>query len=158
MIFRRRTVFFLALSLLALGTPASRADSWFKEARQIRREADATEPRAKKFQIVPIFNFTPKLVTAGAFFQDNGERVIVREVRIRASAPVKRSNGQVVLERRERTQHYTGEPTLSKWWREPWDAGYFDYTVTATYKGNVYEATFRITADGAKVLPAGRSI
>jgi hypothetical protein len=148
--FRYRKIFVLALCLAA--PLVGRAGSWFQEARDIRKQADASAPRSQKFEILPIFNFTPELVSAGAFFQDKGQRVIVRDVKIHLSAPMKRAKGEIVREERERTQHYTGEPTWSGWWREPWKAGYFDYTVTATYKGNVYETSFRISPEGAKVM------
>ena len=155
--FRVQISFVVGLALCGAVPEVGRAESWFQEARAIRKQADAAEPRSKTFEILPIFNFTPELVSAGAFFQDQGERVIVREVKIRVSTPVKRSNGETVREERERTQHYTGEPTWSGWWRDPWKTGHFDYSVTATYKGNVYETSFRISPEGAKVIEGGRA-
>jgi hypothetical protein len=155
--FRGQVSFVLALGWCVAVPGVSGAESWFQEANAIRKQADGTEPRSPKFEILPIFNFTPELVSAGAFFQDKGERVIVREVKIHVSTPVKRSNGETVREERERTLHYAGEPTWSGWWREPWKTGYFDYTVTATYKGNVYETSFRISPEGAKVIEGGRA-
>ena len=148
---RFRNLLVLALCLaLPLG---GRAESWFQEAKRIKREADVAVSRSGSFQILPVANLTPEAVSAGAFFQDKGGRVIVRTARIHVSVPVKKASGQVVQVERNREQHYTGEPTWSGWWRDPWKVGYFDYTVTATYKGNVYTASFRISPDGVVESP-----
>jgi hypothetical protein len=135
---------------------SARAESWFQEARQIRKEADATEPRSRNFEILPVSTLSTDQVSAGAFFQNNGTRVIVRRVQIHLSVPVKRADGRTTLKERNREQHYTGEPLWSGRWRDPWKVGYFDYTVTATYKGNVYTASFKIGHDGLLASSQGR--
>jgi len=138
----------LLLAFCGAAPLLSRAESWFQEARQIREDADATEPRSKHFAILPVSTFTVDQVSAGAFFQNNGERVIARRVQIHVSVPITGANGHIVLQQRDREQQYTGEPAWSGRWRDPWKVGYFDYTVTATYKGNVYTASFKIGRDG----------
>jgi hypothetical protein len=147
----------LLLLTLCLGLPcAARAESWFKEARQIRKDADQTEPRSKNFEILPVSTFSADGLSAGAFFQDKGERIIARRVQIRVSLPVRREKGQLVFKERVREQSYTGEPGWSCRWREPWAMGFFNYTVSATYKGHVYTASFNIGKNGLTDSIAGR--
>ena len=151
---RFQTLLFLAL---CFASPlVCRAESWFHEARQIRKDADTTAPRSKYFEILPVSTFTADHVSAGALFQDNGERVIVRQVRIHVSVPIRRADGKIVSKQRDREQRYTGEPAWSGRWRDPWKMGYFDYTVTATYKGNVYTASFKVGRDGLLASNPGR--
>ena len=153
---RFQTLLLLAICFAA--PLAGRAESWFHEARQIRKEADATAPRSKHFEILPVSTFTAEQVSAGALFQDKGDRVIVRQVQIHASVPVRHVDGKTVLKQRDREQHYTGEPAWSGRWRDPWKVGYFDYTVTATYKGNVYIASFKVGREGLLGEQPGKMI
>ncbi len=85
---------------------------------------------------------------AGATFKNNGERVIVRRAHIRVDLPVAKVNGSLVYKHRERDVSYNGEPIWTGHWREPWAMGSFSYTVTATYKGNVYVREFKVGRNG----------
>jgi len=97
---------------------------------------------------VPDFSFAPDTVSAGALFKNKGERVIVRRAQIHVNLPVRKVAGRIVSKERIRDQSYTGEPKWSGRWHEPWTLGFFHYTVVATYKGNVYTASFQIGRNG----------
>jgi len=127
---------------------ASHAETWFQEVKRIRKEADAMEVRSKKFEIIPDCELADKSVKAGATFKDKDERVIVRRAVIHVELPVGREKGAVVYQYRDRTVNYNGEPTWTGRWREPWAMGSFTYTVTATYKGNVYSRQFKVGRNG----------
>jgi len=133
---------------LALRPISTHAETWFQEARRIRKEADAIEPRSKTFEILPDCELTEKSVKAGATFKNHGERVIVRHAHIRVELPVRKEKDNVVCKYRTRDVNYNGEPTWTGHWREPWAMGYFNYTVTATYKGNVYSQQFKVGRAG----------
>ena len=85
---------------------------------------------------------------AGATFKDKGERVIVRHAQIRVELPVGKEKGNIVYKYRIREVNYNGEPAWTGKWREPWAVGFFNYTVTATYKGNVYGRQFKVGRNG----------
>ena len=142
-----RTLFHLAIGL-AMMPLSTHAETWFQEAKRIRKEADATEARSKAFEIIPDGELTEKSVKAGATFKNNGERVIVRRAQIRVELPVGREKGNVVFKYRVREVNYNGEPAWAGKWREPWTMGFFHYTVTATYKGNVYVRHFKVGRSG----------
>jgi len=126
----------------------TRAESWFQEVKRIRKEADATEARSKTFEILPDCELTEKSLKAGATFKDKGERVIVRHAEVRVELPVGREKGNTVYKHRVREVNYNGEPAWTGKWREPWAMGYFNYTVTATYKGHVYVRQFKVGRTG----------
>lgn len=141
--------FFLFATIgLAMSPLASHAETWFQEAKRIRQEADAAEARSKAFEILPDCELTEESVKAGATFKNNGERVIVRNVQIRVELPVAKEKGNVVYKYRTREVNYNGEPAWMGRWRESWVMGYFNYTVTANYKGNVYTKQFKVGRDG----------
>ena len=71
----------------------------------------------------------------------------MRHAQIRVNLSVGKAQGQTVFKERIREQDYTGEPSWSGRWREPWGLGFFTYTVTATYKGNVYTTVFKVGKD-----------
>ena len=73
------------------------AETWFQEAKRIRQEADAIEPRSKSFEIQPVFELQEKLVMAGATFKNHGERTIVRLEA--GAAAVGGDVGRLVVER-----------------------------------------------------------
>lgn len=127
---------------------AANAETWFQEAKRIHKEADVIESRSKTFEILPDCELREKSVKAGATFKDKGERVIARHVQIRVELPVANEKGGVIYRYRTREVNYNGEPTWSGRWREPWATGYFHYTVTATYKGNVYTKRFKAGRSG----------
>jgi len=127
---------------------AANAETWFQEAKRIHKEADAIEPRSKTFEILPDYELAEKSVKAGATFKDNGQRVIARHVQIRVELPVANEKGSVIYQYRTREVSYNGEPAWSGRRREPWTMGYFHYTVTATYKGNVYTKQFKVGREG----------
>jgi len=130
---------------------AAHAETWFQEAKRIRQEADGVEARSKKFEIIPDCELAEKAVKAGATFKDKGERVIVRRAVIHVELPVGRDKGSVVYKYRDRVVNYNGEPMWTGRWREPWAMGSFRYTVTATYKGNVYSREFKVGRNGVLV-------
>jgi hypothetical protein len=68
----------------------------------------------------------------------------VRHVQIEVHLPVRKVQGQFVFKDRVRAQDYAGEPSWFGRWSEPWQIGFFTYTVTATYQGNIYVANFRV--------------
>lgn len=139
----------LILTLSFTVTPlATRAETWFQEVKNIRREADAAEPRSKSFEIIPDGELTETCVKAGATFKNKGERVIVRRASIRVELPVAKEKDGVVYKYRTREVNYNGEPMWTGKWREPWTLGYFSYTVTATYKSNVYTKQFKVGREG----------
>ncbi|MEP6673074.1 MAG: hypothetical protein ABJF10_28190 [Chthoniobacter sp.] len=140
--------FLLAAICCAMLPLAFHAETWFQEAKRIRQEADATEARSKKFEILPDCELTEKSVKAGATFKDKGERVIVRRAVIHVELPVGREKGSVVYKYRDRKVNYNGEPAWTGRWREPWAMGSFTYTVRATYKGNVYVRQFKVGRNG----------
>jgi hypothetical protein len=142
-----RTILLITIALATM-PGAARAETWFQEAKHIRKEADAVEARSKSFEILPACELTEKSVRAGATFKNNGERVIVRHAHIRVELPVATAKGSVVYKYRDREVHYNGEPAWTGRWSEPWKMGYFSYTVTATYKGNVYTRRFKVGRDG----------
>lgn len=142
-----RILLFAALGFTIL-PHTTHAETWFQEAKRIRKEADVTEPRSKAFEIVPDCELTEKSVKAGATFKDKGQRVIVRHAQVRVELPVRKEKGSVVHKYRTHEVNYNGEPTWTGRWKEPWAMGYFNYTVTATYKGNVYVRHFRVGRDG----------
>ena len=135
----------IGLAMMPLSAPA---DTWFQEAKRIRKEADATEARSKTFEILPDCELAEKSVKAGATFKDKGERVIVRHAQVRVELPVGTEKGKVVYKYRVHEVNYNGEPAWTGKWREPWTMGFFNYTVTATYKGNVYVRQFQVGKDG----------
>jgi hypothetical protein len=143
-----RWTFLLTAIGLAMILPAAHAETWFQEAKRIRKEADAIEARSKAFEILPDCELTEKAVRAAATFKDQGERVIVRHAQIRVELPVAKERGEVVYKYRVREVNYNGEPAWTGKWREPWAMGYFNYTVTATYKGNVYVRQFKVGRSG----------
>ena len=142
-----RILLFAVLGLAVL-PPTTHAETWFQEVKRIRKEADATEARSKAFEIVPDCELTEKSVKAGATFKDKGQRVIVRHAQVRVELPVGKDKGNVVHKYRTQEVNYNGEPTWTGRWKQPWAMGYFNYTVTATYKGNVYVQTFKVGRDG----------
>jgi len=144
--------FFLAAICLLMMPLATHAETWFQEAKRIRKEADVTEARSQKFEILPDCELTEKTVKAGATFKDKGERVIVRHAVIHVELPVGREKGAVVYKYRDRVVNYNGEPMWTGRWRESWAMGSFAYTVTDTYKGNVYSRQFKVGRNG--VLPS----
>lgn len=133
---------------LALLPHTIHAETWFQEAKRLRQEADATEPRSKSFEILPDGELTERSVKAGATFKDKGERVIVRHAQVRVELPAGKEKGSVIYKHRTRDVSYNGEPTWTGRWKESWTMGYFNYTVTATYKGKVYVQTFKVRRDG----------
>jgi hypothetical protein len=143
-----RPTLLLATIGLASMPLATHAETWFQEAKRIRKEAAASEARSKLFEILPDCELTEKSVKAGATFKDYGERVIVRRAQIRVELPVAKKNGSIIYKYRYRNVSYNGEPTWTGRWREPWAMGFFNYTVTATYKGNVYVRHFKIGREG----------
>src|SRR5260221_9044201 len=147
MTMHHRTFLLLAIGLAMMPLP-THAETWFQEAKRIRKEADATEARSKTFEILPDFELTEKSVKAGAKFKNNGERVIVRRAQIRVELPVGREKGNVVYKYRVREVNYNGEPAWTGKWREPWAIGFFNYTVAATYMGNVYSQQFKVGRSG----------
>jgi len=144
--------FLLAVICLALMPLSVHAETWFQEVKRIRQEADAVEVRSKKFEIIPDCELTEKSVKAGATFKDKGERVIVRRAVIHVELPVGREKGAVEYKYRDRAVNYNGEPVWTGRWREPRAMGSFSYTVTATYKGNVYTGQFKVGRNG--LLPS----
>lgn len=148
-----RSLRFLLFTAISFATMplAAHAETWFQEAKRIRRQADHTEARSKTFEILPDCELTEKSVKAGATFKDNGEQVIVRRAQIRVELPVAKGNGNVIYKYRTCEVSYNGEPIWTGRWREPWVMGYFNYTVTATYKGNLYTKQFNVGRDGAAV-------
>jgi len=142
-----RTLLLAAIGLAMLPLSAG-AETWFQEVRRIRKEADATEPRSKTFEILPDCELTEKTVKAGATFKDNGERVIVRRAQIHVDLPVTKVNGAIIYKHRDRVMRYNGEPAWTGRRREPWAMGFFAYTVTATYKGNTYIRQFKVGRNG----------
>jgi hypothetical protein len=144
---------FLLLSVVAIGPVDLRAEpTWFQEAKHIRKDADTVAPRSKTFEIVPDCELTEKSQKARATFTDAGERVIVRHAQIRVELPVRREKGDIVYKYRTRDVSYNGEPEWNGRWREPWTMGFFNYTVTVTYKGNVYTRQFKVGQEG--LIPA----
>ncbi|MDR3404098.1 MAG: hypothetical protein P4L99_16495 [Chthoniobacter sp.] len=135
---------FLAAICFAMMPLAAHAETWFQEAKRIRKEADVVEARSKKFEIIPDCELTEKSVKAGATFKDKGERVIVRRAVIHVELPVGREKGAVVYKYRDRAVNYNGEPMWTGRWREPWAMGSFSYAVTAIYKGNEYRREFKV--------------
>jgi hypothetical protein len=147
MTIHHRTFLLLAFGL-AMMPPTAHAETWFQEVKRIRKEADATAARSKTFEILPDCELTEKSVKAAATFKDQGERVIVRHAQVRVELPVGTEKGNVVYKYRVREVNYNGEPAWTGKWREPWTMGYFNYTVTATYKGNVYVRQFKVGRSG----------
>jgi hypothetical protein len=143
---------FLWISLFVIGfvalPHATHAETWFEEAKRIHKEADAVEPRSTTFEILPDFELAENSVKAGATFKNNGERVIVRSAQVRVELPVAKEKGNVIYKYRTRELTYNGEPAWTGRRKEPWAMGYFNYTVTATYKGNVYTKQFKVGRDG----------
>jgi len=145
-----RRLCLLALAAISFGVmpPATHAETWFQEVKRIRKEADLSEPRSSNFEILPDCELAEKSVRAGATFKDKGERVIVQRAQIRVELPVAKGKENVIYKYRTHEVSYNGEPTWTGRWREPWAMGYFTYTVTATYKGNVYTRQFKVGRSG----------
>ncbi|EDY19254.1 hypothetical protein CfE428DRAFT_3431 [Chthoniobacter flavus Ellin428] len=135
----------MGLLMLPLTT---QAETWSQEAKRIRKEADVVAARSKSFEILPDCELTEKSVKAGATFKDKGERVIARHAQVRVELPVAKVKGAVIYKYRSRDVDYNGEPAWTGRWKQPWAMGFFNYTVTATYKGNVYVRHFRVSRDG----------
>lgn len=142
-----RLLFLAAIGFVVM-PPATQAETWFQEVKRIRQEADQGEARSSTFEILPDCELAEKSVKAGATFKDKGERVIVQRAQIRVELPVAKEKENVIFKYRTRELSYNGEPTWTGRWREPWAVGYFTYTVTATYKGNVYTRQFKVGRSG----------
>lgn len=92
------------------------------------------------FVIHPDYHLTPQWVKAGAYFSYNGYRVSVENVQISVYLP---KNGNV-WGYREHNESNVSEPDWSGWWDEPWNNGFFCYTVKAYYGGIWYETAFEV--------------
>jgi hypothetical protein len=138
----------IVTAFLAFVPFTSRAESWFQEAKRIRLEADATEPRSKSFEILPDFEFTENSIKAGAIFKNNGQRVIAKHTWIHAELPAGTVSGKAIYKFRDRVVNYNGEPAWTGRSRETWAVGFFSYTVTVTYKGNEYVRSFKVGKAG----------
>jgi hypothetical protein len=92
------------------------------------------------FVIYPDYHLTQKWVKAGAYFSYNGNRVRAESVQISVYLP---KNGNK-WGYREHNESNVGEPDWSGWWHEPWENGFFCYTVKAYYNGYWYETVFEV--------------
>jgi hypothetical protein len=92
------------------------------------------------FVIHPDYHLSPKWVKAGAYFSYNGYRVNVESVQISVYLPKSGNNWGY----REHNEYNVGEPDWSGWWHEPWENGFFIYTVKAKFNGYWYERSFEV--------------
>lgn len=138
----------IAVVISILSPLSTYGETWFQEAKRIRLEADAIEPRSKSFEILPDFEFTEHSIKAGAIFKNKGQRVIAKHTWVHVELPVGATADKPVYKFRERVVNYNGEPTGTGRSRDTWAAGFFSYTVTATYKGNEYVRSFKVGKAG----------
>src|SRR5437870_3989210 len=94
------------------------------------------------FRILPDYHLTPEWVKAGAYFRNNGVRVKASQVNIHVMLPVSFNGNDFNYKTRDHNENNVGEPDWSGWWDEPWRMGFFYYTVSATYNGEVYQQVF----------------
>lgn len=94
-----------------------------------------------KFVIYPDYHLTPEWCKAGAYFKYNGADCNAEAVKISVYLPMSGNNWGY----REHNENNVRDPDWSGWWNEPYDNGYFIYTVKAKYGGVWYETGYYVT-------------
>ena len=92
------------------------------------------------FVIYPDHHLTQKWVKGGAYFKYKGNKVRAENVTICVYLPKNGNNWAY----REHNESNVNAPDWSGWWHEPWNNGFFMYSVKARYNGYDYERVFEV--------------
>lgn len=97
-----------------------------------------------EFKIYPDYHMADGHVKAGAYFKYNGADCNAEIVKISVYLPMNGNDWGY----REHNEYNVRDPDWSGWWSEPFQYGYFCYTVKAKYNGVWYEYSWQVNPGG----------